>query len=30
LQLSPTEGPPPAFRALRKAFQRGACAALAR
>jgi D-alanyl-D-alanine carboxypeptidase len=30
LQLSPTAGPPPAFRALRKAFQRGACAALAR
>jgi D-alanyl-D-alanine carboxypeptidase len=30
LQLSPTEGPPPAYRALHKAFQRGACAALAR
>jgi D-alanyl-D-alanine carboxypeptidase len=30
LQLSPTEGPPPAFRALRKAFERAACAALAR
>ena len=30
LQLSPTEGPPPAFRALRKAFGRGVCAALAR
>jgi D-alanyl-D-alanine carboxypeptidase len=30
LQLNPTEGPPPAFRALRKAFERGACAALAR
>lgn len=30
LQLSPTEGSPAAFRALRKAFERGACAALAR
>ena len=30
MQLSPTEGPPAAFRALRKAFERGACAALAR
>ena len=30
MQLSPTEGPPAAFRALRRAFGRGACAALAR
>ena len=30
LQLSPTEGPPPAFRAMRKAFAAAACAALAR
>ena len=30
MQLSPVEGPPAAFRALRKAFERAACAALAR
>jgi D-alanyl-D-alanine carboxypeptidase len=30
MQLSPVEGPPAAFRALRHAFARGVCAALAR